>query len=57
MPKSIIRKLISKKEKLLTIFLCGGTREFKESDVLEKMKKLPLILQGERPKKYPKSIF
>ena len=57
MPKSIIRKLISKKEKLLTIFLCGGTREFKESAVLEKMKKLSLILQGERTKKYPKSIF
>ena len=63
MPKSTIRKLISKKKsyfifaKLLTIFLCGGTRKFKESVVLEKMKKLSLILQGGRPKKSPKSIF
>ena len=63
MPKSTIRKLISKKEKLF--YFCKVINHFplwwnmgvQRESVLEEMKKLSLILQGERLKKSPKSKF
>ena len=62
MPKSAMRKLISKKEKLF--YFCKVINHFplwwnkgvQRQCCLEKMKKLSLILQGERPKKSTKSI-
>ena len=63
MPKSTIRKLISKKEKLF--YFCKVISHFplwwntgvQRENVLEEMNKLSLILLGERPKKSPKNIF
>ena len=55
MPKSAIRKLISKKEKLF--YFCKAINHFplwwntgvQRESVLEEMNKLSLILLGERP--------
>ena len=60
MPKSTIRKLISKKEKLF--YFCKVINHFplwwntgvQRESVLEKMNKLSLILLGERPKNLQK---
>ena len=60
MPKSTIRKLISKKEKLF--YFCKVINHFplwwntgvQRESVLEKMNKLSLILFGERPKNLQK---
>ena len=60
MPKSAIRKLISKKEKLF--YFCKAINHFplwwntgvQRESVLEEMNKLSLILLGERPKNLQK---